>query len=113
VASSLKKQRKAEAKRAKKAVKAEVKARKAGAPPAGTESRPSPAVRYAELVRGLLYVVLGVSLAGALLLGQRGAIMSLDDIIDSLFAARAGKVVLALIALALFIYGLKHLRVVR
>ncbi len=58
-------------------------------------------------------MVLGASLVVALILGQKGAIISLDDIVNSLFAAWTGKVILALIALALLIYGLKHLRVVR
>jgi len=49
----------------------------------------------------------------ALVLGQRGAIMSLDDVIESLFAASAGKVVLALIALGLLLYGFKYLRLIR
>lgn len=131
-----KKSLKAAAKQAKKEAKAQVK--RAAAPDAPVEpapaakpaqtsepaapaapSRPGPSdgasagVRYAEIVRGVLYLVLGASLAIALILGQRGAIISLEDIIDSLFAARAGKIVLGLIALALVIYGLKHLRFVR
>ena len=77
------------------------------------EAKGSKAVRYAETVRGVLYVLLGVSLIGALLLGQRNVITSFDDVVDSLFLATAGKVVLALIALAFVIYGLKYLRVVR
>jgi hypothetical protein len=109
VGSSPKKQQKLELKRAKKAAKNELKA---GANRTA-ERRPSAAVRYAESVRGVLYVVLGASLVVALILGERGALMSLDDIVNSLFAARAGKVVLALIALGFLIYGLKHLRVVR
>jgi hypothetical protein len=40
-------------------------------------------------------------------------IVSLDDIVESLFVAVAGKVVLGVIALALFIYGLKQLRLAR
>ncbi|MHC5002214.1 MAG: DUF1206 domain-containing protein [Planctomycetota bacterium] len=112
---SSKKQDKLQAKHAKKQLKAELKARTRGGA-AGSEKGgggSSPAVRYAELVRGVLYVLTGGSLIAALLLGQRGAIISLNDIIDSLFAARVGKVVLALIALALLIYGMKHLRLVR
>jgi hypothetical protein len=105
-----KKRLKSEAKREKKRVKADVKA---GAASPAASTSPSAAVRYAEGVRGILYLVLGGSLVTALVLGQRGGILSLDDIIDNLFAARAGKVVLALIALALVIYGLKHLRLVR
>ena len=119
---SEKKRLKAEAKQTKKGAKAEVKRARAeaasGAAPEAERSRPavpgpSPAVRFAESVRGVLYVVLGASLVVALVLGQQGAILSLDDIIANLFAATAGKVVLAVIGLAFLIYGLKHLRLVR
>ncbi len=82
-------------------------------PGAPAAQPPSPGVRFADWVRGILYVVFGASLAVALILGQKGAIISLDDIVNSLFAAWTGKIILALIALALVIYGLKHLRVVR
>ena len=114
-----KKRLKAEAKKAKKLAKAEIKAAPAKQPAAGpptgapTGRQPSPGVRFAESVRGILYVVLGASLVVAVILGQRGAIISLDDLVDSLFAARAGKIILIVIALALVIYGLKHLRMVR
>lgn len=73
----------------------------------------SGAVRYAETVRGILYVMLGATLMGALVLGQRDVITSFDDIVNSLFWATAGKVVLGAIALAFVIYGLKYLRVMR
>ncbi len=108
----LKKRLKAEAKKAKKLAKAEVKAAEAASSGPAPQP-PSPGVRFADWVRGILYVVLGSSLVVALILGQKGAIISLDDIVNSLFAAWTGKVILALIALALLIYGLKHLRVVR
>ncbi|MHC4414592.1 MAG: DUF1206 domain-containing protein [Planctomycetota bacterium] len=125
---AVKKLLKAQAKRAKKQAKAALKAATAqppaesSTPPAGpTSTAPeppsvagsSPGVRFAESVRGIIYIVGGASLVVALILGHRGTILSLDDIIDSLFAARAGKIILSLIALALVIYGLKHLRVVR
>ena len=109
---SEKKRLKGELKRAKKERKAELKQTQAGG--GGPESRrASPAVVYAEAARGVLYLLLGASLIAALVLGQRGVIISFEDIVDSLFAATAGKVVLGLIALAFVIYGLKHLRVVR
>ena len=108
---SQKKREKQKLKLAKKAAKLETKAKKSDQPQikpiSGQPKPPSHAVRYAEIVRGCLYVITGVSLFVALLLGQRGAIVSLDDIIDSLFAAAAGKVVLSLIGLALFL-GLDH-----
>ncbi|MDJ0976123.1 MAG: DUF1206 domain-containing protein [Planctomycetota bacterium] len=112
------KRMKAEAKRVEKEAKLVQKygpdavARAKGEVPP-PDAKGSKAVRYAETVRGVLYVLLGVSLVGALLLGQRNVITSFDDIVDSLFLATAGKVVLALIALAFVIYGLKYLRVVR
>ena len=116
-----KKRLKAQVKQAKKLAKAEIKATKptsaigAAGPgsPAAPGERPSTGVRFAESVRGILYVVLGASLVIALLLGQRGAILSLDDIVENLFAAWTGKVILGVIALAFVIYGLKHLRIVR
>ena len=107
---SVKKREKTQAKLAKKQIKAEIKSGRRKGEAGG---KTSPAVRYAEFVRGGLYILMGGSLIVALLLGQRGTILSLDDLIDSLFAARAGKVVLALIAIALLIYGMKHLRIVR
>ncbi len=106
---SPKKRDKARAKQEKKAAKAASKAGKKPSPPVGS----SPAVRYAEFVRGCLYLLMGGSLLVALVLGQRGAILSLDDLIDSLFAALAGKVLLSLIGLALLLYGLKYLRLIR
>ncbi len=111
--SSEAKRRKTEAKLEKKRVKADVKRLKRGQSETGDGPAPSPAVRYAEAVRGVLYVVTGLSLFVGLVLGQRGAIVSLNDLIDSLFVARAGKIVLALIGAALLIYGMKHLRIVR
>lgn len=103
---------KSEAKLEKKRAKAQIKALKKGGAAADAASEPSPAVRYAEAVRGVLYVVTALSLFVALVLGQQGAIVSLDDVIESLFVARTGKIILALIGAALLIYGLKHLRIV-
>ena len=111
---SPKKLAKQQLKRDKKSAKLAAKAQKANAPINHDEPPgPSHAVRYAEFVRGCLYALSGASLIVALILGQRGAIISLDDIIDSLFAASAGKIILGLIGLALLLYGLKHLRLIR
>ena len=117
---SQKKQDKARAKREKKQRKAELKSNKSSVPKTSSVAensppaeKPSMAVRYAEIVRGGLLLLTGASLLAALALGQRGVIMSLDDVINSLFAARTGKVLLALIALGLCIYGLKNLRLVK
>ena len=52
-------------------------------------------------------------MALALVLGQRRTVVSLDDTIESLFAALAGKSVLEMIALGLLLYGLKLLRLIR
>lgn len=113
---SQKKLEKSRAKSDKKAAKNELKRQKSspatGAEPASS-SPPSLAVRYADFVRGCLYVLIGVSIIVALVLGQRGAIVSLDNLIDNLFAATTGKIILALIGLALLIYGFKRLRIVR
>ena len=109
---SRKKFDKSEAKAEKKAAKNQLKRQKKSSLGSTTRGS-SAAVRYAEFVRGCLYVLTGISLIVALVLGQRGAVMSLDDVIDSLFAANAGKILLALIGVALLIYGGKHLRIVR
>lgn len=73
----------------------------------------SPAVRFAEAVRGIIYLIFAVSLVLAVILGQKGVIVSLDDIISNLLLIKIGQVVLIVIALSLFIYGLKHLRLVK
>ena len=109
---SRKKLEKSQSKTEKKAAKNHLKLQKKS-PGSASSNRPSAAIRYAEIVRGCLYVLTGISLIVALILGQRGAVMSLDDVIDSLFAANAGKMLLALIGVALLIYGGKHLRLVR
>jgi hypothetical protein len=49
----------------------------------------------------------------AIFLGQTGVIITLEVIIDNLILAQAGKVVLAVIAIALLIYGIKNLRVLK
>jgi hypothetical protein len=119
---SEKKQLKAQVKADKKQAKSHQKLQKTTSEPTspaqaktdGTPtSPPSPAVRFAEAVRGIIYIIFGASLLLAIILGQKGVIVSLDDIIDYLLLARIGKIVLVVIALALFIYGLKHLRLVK
>ena len=70
-------------------------------------------VRFAEGVKGIIYLILAVSLIFAIILGQKGVIITFEDIIDNLILAQAGKVVLAIIALALLIYGLKNLRIIK
>ena len=94
------------------------------APPAPTYSTPvptptppapksSPAVRFAEAVKGIIYLIFAVTLLLAVVLGQKGVIIDLETIISNLLVVRIGQVILLIIALALFIYGLKHLRLVK
>jgi hypothetical protein len=70
-------------------------------------------VRFAEGVKGIIYLILAVSLIFAIILGQTGVIITLDDIIENLIVAQIGKVVLAIIAIALLIYGFKNLRILK
>jgi phosphoglycerol transferase MdoB-like AlkP superfamily enzyme len=106
----------------KKELKAEHKARKKEAKLkqyqrpdslAAIPEKESKGVRFAHMVKGTLYVILAVSLFLALLLGQTGYILSLDEIINKLIFIIAGKIILIVIALAFLIYGLKHLKIVR
>jgi len=107
---SEKKKLKAQAKALKKKLKAEAKAAKA-APTGGQEA--SPVVRAAEMVRGIMFLILAVSLVVAMILSDQGYIVTLEDIFNSLVAAWIGKAVLLIIAAAFFVIGLKHLRAVR
>jgi hypothetical protein len=70
-------------------------------------------VRFSEGVKGIIYLILAVSLAVALVLSDAGKIITLEDIVGNLFAAFIGKVILVIIAIAFLIYGLKHLGLVR
>lgn len=121
-----KKRIKAEQKAAKKTAKAAEKTAGSAAiePPAAQPSagigedarekeKASVGVRIADAVKGLIYLVFATTLLAAVLLGETGLIVTLDDIIGNLFAAIAGKVVIAFIALALFVYGLKNLKIVK
>ena len=110
---SQKKLDKLQLKRDKKKAKLAAKSHKGQQPSSDQPKSASHAVRYAEFVRGCLYVLSGASLIVALVLGQRGAMVSLDDIIDSLFAAWAGKAILALIGVAMLLYGAKYLRLIK
>jgi len=85
----------------------------AAAPSADPAGKPSPAIRFAEAVRGIIYLIFSVSLILAIVLGEKGVLVSLDKIIENLLVIRIGQIVLVVIALALFIYGLKHLRLVK
>lgn len=112
-----KKQLKAAAKSQKKKDKTAVKLAKSQAgksqkvivqPP-----KSSRMVRFAEAVRGILFVVFGVSLVVAIVLSQTGYVVTTSDIINSLISHIAGKIVLVVIAIAFLIYGLKSLRAIK
>lgn len=101
-----KKKQKAELKRKKKELKAMSKSGSVGV----GEKRSSWFVRFAEGTRGIIYIITGISIIVAIVLGQGGVIITLNDIINNLLIANAGKILLAVIALALVVYGLKNLR---
>ena len=71
------------------------------------------AIQFAEAIKGIIYIVLAVSLIIAIVLGQTGVIITLEDIIASLMVAQIGKVVLLIIAVALLIYGSKKIGVIK
>lgn len=79
----------------------------------GKKEKPSPALRFAEGVKGLLYLVTSASLVLAVVLQERGMWLELSEIVENLMLLRAGQFVLIIIALALFIYGLKQIRLVK
>jgi len=115
VGSAEKKRQKEQAKAQKKLQKAKVKAEKKAACRSGSQTPAegsSAAVRFAETVRGILYLILAVSLVIAIILSDEGYIITLEDIFKSLALALVGKIILLVIAAAFFIYGLKHLRAV-
>ena len=76
-------------------------------------SSPSLFVRFAESTKGVLYIILAVSIVVAVFMGQSGLIVTLEDIIDNLILAKLGKALIIVIAVALFIYGLKNLRIMK
>ncbi|MCF7836230.1 hypothetical protein K9N08_03120 [Candidatus Gracilibacteria bacterium] len=99
---------------AKKRLKAKIKLAKAKRGSSSQlQDKASPALRFAEIVRGLLYIIGASSLALAVILQEKGTWITLDDIVENLLLIRVGQIVLMVIALALFIYGLKHIRLVR
>ena len=80
-----------------------------------TEAASSPSwyVRFAESTKGLLYTVLAVSTLAAVVPGESGLILTPEDSIDSRILANPGKVLIVIIAVALFTYGLKNLRILK
>ena len=81
--------------------------------PRDSSSPPSFYVRFAESIKGILYIILALSILASVIMGQSGLILTLEDIIDSLIIARLGKALILIIAVALFIYGLKNLRIMK
>ena len=79
----------------------------------GDLSAPSLYVRFAESIKGILYIVIAVSIFAAVIMGQSGLILTLEEIIDNLIVARVGKALIVIIAVALFLYGLKNLRILK
>ena len=80
---------------------------------ADEQTRSSWYVRFADSTKGILYIILAVSMLVAVVLGETGLIVTLEDIIDSLMLAHLGKLLIGIIAVALLIYGLKNLRILK
>ncbi len=116
---SAKKALKAAAKATKKQAKAEQKGIKGQAESAVTSSSAegkvgsSRLVRFAEGVRGVLFLVFAVSLVIAIVLPDIGQTLGMSEIIGKLIGHWIGKGVLVVIAVAFFIYGLKYLRAIK
>ena len=75
----------------------------------GNEKKSS-LVKFAESIRGIIYVITGASIMIVIIFGQSGAFITMNDIVENLMLATIGKFVLIIIAFALIIYGFKNLR---
>ncbi|MFH1289920.1 MAG: DUF1206 domain-containing protein [Nanoarchaeota archaeon] len=73
----------------------------------------SHAVKFSESVKGLIYLILALSLFVALFMSNQGYIITREDIIGLLFRSIIGKLILIVIGLSFLIYGLKHLNLVK
>ena len=82
-------------------------------PVSARKEKTSPALRFAEGVRGVLYLITSASLVLAVVLQEKGVWLQMSEIVENLLVRRVGQLVLVVIALALFIYGLKHIRLVK
>ncbi|MCF7958802.1 MAG: hypothetical protein K9M57_10175 [Phycisphaerae bacterium] len=78
-----------------------------------TEPPGSKMVLFAEAVRGILFIIFAVSLLIAILLSHKGIILTTNQIIALCLDTIIGKIILSVIALATFIYGLKCLRAIK
>jgi len=70
-------------------------------------------VKFAESIRGIIYLITGISIAIVLILGQSGALITMNDIVENLMLATIGKFILIIIAGALIIYGFKNLGILK
>lgn len=114
-----KKRLKEQAKAEKKLAKARAKALKKGeiqpeqAKETQKKEKSSFMVNFAQGVRGVLFLVLSISLVVAVILSNKGYIITLDEIFDSLVAVWIGKIVLLVVSVAFFVLGLKQLRAIK
>jgi len=104
---------KEEKKRIKADQKLNKKKIKANASKPAADVSKSAIVKFAESIRGIIYIITGVSIAVVIILGQSGAFITMNDIIENLMLATIGKFVLVIIAGALIIYGLKNIRIIK
>ncbi|AQT68478.1 hypothetical protein STSP2_01642 [Anaerohalosphaera lusitana] len=112
----LKKQAKYDKKASKAALKRQKKSGESGdisEVNPGRQSLGSRLVTFAQGVRGVLFLILAISIMIAVVLADKGYIVNLEDIFDSIVAIKAGKAVLAIIAVAFFVLGLKNLRAIK
>ena len=109
-----KKRKKAEAKALKKKLKYEQKlAKKNEQTQAAQTEKTARPLLFAEYVKGILYLIFSVSLIVAILTSGRIQALTTSEIVRICIATITGKIILVIIATALFIYGLKHLKVVK
>lgn len=52
---------------------------------------PSLYVRFAESIEGIRYILLAVSIFAAVILGESGLVVTIEDILDSLIIASLGE----------------------
>lgn len=104
---------KEEKKRNKAEQKLQKKKIKASSSEAETLASKSPLVKFAESIRGIIYLITGISIAVVLILGQSGALITMNDIVENLMLATIGKFLLIIIAGALIIYGFKNLGILK
>lgn len=76
------------------------------------ESKPS-LMGFVESIPGIVYIIIGLSIAVVILLGQSGTFITMEDIIENSLIASIGKFVLIVISGALIIYGFKNLRILK